>query len=275
MGAHFSPGKMKPLEDLADKIAIVVSSCDPFFDAWRPFAQFFQKFWGDCPFPVFLVVNELNPRSSWIRPIRVGPDRTWGRKLIKALRQIPRSHIIYFQEDYFLTSPVNEKLMAEDLAYALENDVDSFSFRARANREPNFEFINERFGVVPVDSDGRTRCQATLWKRESLLSILREEESVWDFEARASGRTSHLRILSYGTREGAPINYTMSAIVRGLWMPEALALCDKHGVETRPLWRGIYSENRWLQRIRRALTRRRIEGALAKDPQAVIDLDVE
>lgn len=264
---------MKPLEPFADKIAIVVSSCDPFFDAWRPFAKFFHKFWADCPFPVFLVVNELDPRSSWIQTIRVGPDPTWGRKLITALRQIPQSHIIYFQEDYFLTSRPDENLMAEDLAYALANDVDSFSFRARSRLEANFEFINERFGVVPDDSDGRTRCQANLWKREVLLSVLREEESVWQFEAEASPRTRHLRILSYGIRDGSPINYTMSAIVRGLWMPEALALCDEHGVETRPRLRGTYSDNKWQQRIRRALTRRRIKRALATNPHAIIDLD--
>jgi hypothetical protein len=264
---------MPELKDFAGSAAIVVSSCDPFFDAWRPFAHFFHKFWADCPFPVFLIVNELDPRSSWIRPIRVGPDRTWGRTLIKALRQISQPHIIYFQEDYFLTSRPNEKLMAEDLAYAFENDVDSFSFRARSKREPNFEFLNERFGVVPDDSDGRTRCQATLWKREVLLSVLREEESVWEFEARASPRTRHLRILSYGTSDGAPISYTMSAIVRGLWMPEALALCDEHGVETRPRLRGIFSDNRWQQRFRRALTRQRIKRALAKNPHAIIDLD--
>jgi hypothetical protein len=264
---------MKPLEPFTGKIAIVVSSCDPFFDAWRPFAQFFRKFWRECPFPVYLVVNELDPRSSWIRTIRVGPDPTWGRKLIKALRQIPHSHIIYFQEDYFLTARPDEELMAEDLAYAFENDVDSFCFRARSQLEPNFEFINARFGVVPNDSDGRTRCQANLWKREVLLSVLHEEESVWEFEAGASPRTRHLRILSYGTREGSPINYTMSAIVRGLWMPEALALCDEHGVETRPRLRGIFSHNRWKQRIRRALTRARIKRALAKNPHAIIDLD--
>ena len=264
---------MKPLTPFADQIAIVVSSCDPFFDAWRPFAQFFRKFWPDCPFPIYLVVNELDPRSSWIRPIRVGPDPTWGRKLITALRQIPQPHVIYFQEDYFLTSTPDEKLMAEDLAYAFENGVDSFCFRARTQREPDFEFINERFGVVPEDSDGRTRCQATLWKRDVLLSLLREEESVWEFEAEASPRTRHLRILSYGIREGAPINYTMSAIVRGLWMPDALALCKEHGVEIRPRVRGIFSSNRWKQRIRRALTRRRIKQALARNPQAIIDLD--
>ena len=229
--------------------------------------NFSTNFGRDCPFPVFLVVNELDPRSSWIRTIRVGPDPTWGRKLITALRQIPQSHIIYFQEDYFLTSRRGRKI---------DGGGPGICFRKRCRfllvsrpietREPNFEFINERFGVVPDDSDGRTRCQANLWKRECLLSVLREEESVWDFEAEASPRTRHLRILSYGTREGSPINYTMSAIVRGLWMPEALALCDEHGVETRPRLRGIYSDNQWQQRIRRALTRRRIETRAGQKP---------
>jgi hypothetical protein len=264
---------MKPLEPFADKIAIVVSSCDAFFDAWRPFAQFFQKFWGECPFPVYLVVNELDPRSSWIRTIRVGPDPTWGRKLIKALRQIPQSHIIYFQEDYFLTARPDERLMAEDLAYAFENDVDSFCFCPRSELEPNFEFINERFGVVPDDSDGRTLCQANLWKREVLLSVLREEESVWEFEAGASPRTGHLRILRYGTLEGAPINYTMSAIVRGLWMPEALAMCEEARVKIEPHFRGTHSPNKFVRRLRRAQTRMRLRRELAKVRDTVIAID--
>ncbi len=42
MGAHVSP--MKRLEDFAGSIAIVVSSCDAFFDCWRPFAFFFRSF---------------------------------------------------------------------------------------------------------------------------------------------------------------------------------------------------------------------------------------
>ncbi len=55
---------MPELKDFASSVAMVVSSCDAFFDAWRPFAFFFRKHWSDCPFPVFLIVNRLRVRSK-------------------------------------------------------------------------------------------------------------------------------------------------------------------------------------------------------------------
>src|SRR5205085_9265187 len=143
-----------------------------------------------------------------------------------------------------------------DLDYAIANDVDAFYFRARAQLESDFQPLNERFGVVPVESDGRTRCQLSLWKRESLLSILRDGETAWEMESRGSERTREMKILSYGTRENAPISYLMSAIVRGLWTREALAMCAEAGVEIAPPLRKTYSPNEWLQGWRRALTRR-------------------
>src|SRR5205085_6158728 len=167
------------LQDFAGSIAILVSSCDAFFDAWRPFAFFFRKYWTDCPFPAYLITNELHVRSSFLRAIRVGQDRGWASNLIQALQQIDAARILYFQEDYFLQRLVDREQLARDMDYAIANDVDAFYFRARAQLEPDFQPLNERFGVVPVESDGRTRCQLSLWKRESLLSILRDGETAW------------------------------------------------------------------------------------------------
>lgn len=264
---------MAEMKDFAGSVAIFVSSCDPFFDCWRPFVQFFRKSWPDCPLPVYLIVNELRARSNWIQPIAVGPDRTWGRKLLKALDKVPQPYVLYMQEDYFLTRPVDSAQLAADLAYALENELDSFCFRARSQREAGFAFVNERFGVVPTDSDGRTRCQANLWKRESLAAIVREEESVWEFEARGSERTRGMQIVSYGTRENVPLDYLMSAIVRGLWTREAIELCRAHQIDLSPRLRAVYTDHRLLQRLRRASTRRRIEHELVRLRDAVIDLD--
>src|SRR6185295_6926288 len=61
-----------PLKDFAGSVAIVVSSCDAFFDAWRPFVFFFQKYWPDCPFETHLIVNRLRVESKIVRPIAVG-----------------------------------------------------------------------------------------------------------------------------------------------------------------------------------------------------------
>ncbi len=133
--------------------------------------------------------------------------------------------------------------------------------------EPDFQPLNERFGIVPTASDGRTRCQVTLWKKASLLSVLRAGENAWDMEARGSDRTREMLALSYYTRANPSVPYLMSAIVRGLWTPEALQLCQEHSVPIAPHFRGTYSENSALRRIARARTRWRLPRALVGGAQ--------
>lgn len=265
--------RMPELKAFASSVAIVVSSCDAFFDAWRPFVFFFRKHWSDCPFPVYLIVNRLRVRSNIIQPIAVGRDRDWASNMAVALATISQPYILYFQEDYFLNGDVKSEQLAGDFAYAFENDAASFCFYARSVLEPNFQPLNNRFGVVPRDSDGRTRLQATLWKKEVLRATLRPGESAWNMEARASERTSDLLTLSYSQRRDAPIPYLMSAIVRGLWMPEAISLCQQAGVEIHPRFRSTHSDVPWRRRFRRALDRIKLPLALARQGQQVIDLD--
>ena len=263
---------MAELEDFKDSVAVLVSSCDAFFDAWRPFEAFLQKFWTDCPLPILLLTNELRVRSSRLHPIEVGPDRGWSNNLISALEKIAQPYLLYLQEDYFLTAPVARAQLAQDFAEVIDSGADSLSFRARSEPDPEFQSLNDRYGVIPLSSDGRTRCQVTLWKREALQSILRPDETAWNFEARGSVRTQQMRILSYRRRDNTPIPYLMSAISRGFWMPDAIALCRNNDVKIDPFFRPIYSPHSWQRRIRRALGRRRFERALRAQKRSVIQL---
>lgn len=263
---------MPSLEEFTDSVAVVVSSCDAFFDAWKPFATFFEKFWGDCPLRCFLLTNELQVRSSRFAAISLGPDRGWSSNLLAALDAFPHSYLLYFQEDYFLKEPVKQAQLAEDFAYLLQHGADSLCFRARSEPDPGFESLNERFGIVPINSDGRTRCQVTLWKKEALRSILRAGETAWDFEAKGSERTHGMRILSYLQRENTPISYLMSAISRGLWMKEAIGLCRAHKVAIDPYFRPVYSTLTWRRRLRRAAGRARLRRALQAQAGRVLEL---
>ena len=264
---------MAELKDLAGSVAIVVSSCDAFFDVWRPFAFFFRKHWRDCPFPVFLIVNELRIRSATIQALPVGPDRGWASNMKTALEQLGASHVLYLQEDYFLDRPVRREQLADDLTYAFEHNADALCLRARTDLERGFQPINDRFGVVPRESDGRTRCQLTLWKRQSFLAALREGETAWQMESRGSERTRDMLALSYSTRENASLSYLMSAIVRGLWTPEALTMCRQHNVAITPRFRGTYSPQALARAVRKRLTQHRLERELARARSSVIDLD--
>ena len=264
---------MPELKAFASSVAILVSSCDAFFDAWRPFVFFFRKHWADCPFPVFLIVNRLQVRSTLLQPIPVGPDRDWASNMQVALSHIPQPYILYMQEDYFLNGPVKSNQLAGDFAYAFEHDAASFCFYARSQLEHDFQPLNDRFGIVPPNSDGRTRLQVTLWKKEALASALRPGESAWNMEARASERTRDLLSLSYMRRDNVPIPYLMSAISRRLWTREAISLCQKEGLEIHPRFRLEHSDVAWRRRFRRALGRIRLALALARESRRVIDLD--
>lgn len=264
---------MPELKALASSVAVVVSSCDAFFDVWRPFFFFFRKYWADCPFPVYLIVNRLRVRSGIVQPISVGTDRGWASNMEMAMDAISQPYILYFQEDYFLSGPVDNSQLARDFAYALENDAASFCLYARSHLEPDFQPLNDRFGIVPRDSDGRTRLQVTLWKKEALRAAIQPGESAWDMEARGSERTRNLLALSYLHRRNLPIPYLMSAIVRRLWTPEAIERCQQAGIEIRPRFRSQHSDVAWRRRFRRGVDRIRFALALANQGQRAIDLD--
>jgi hypothetical protein len=265
--------RMPELKAFASSVAVVVSSCDAFFDTWQPFFFFFRKHWSDCPLPIFLIVNRLRVRSKIVRPISVGPDRNWASNLAMALTSIAQPYILYFQDDYFLNGKVNNELLGRDFAYAFDNNAASLCLYARSTLEPNFQPLNDRIGIVPRDSDGRTRLQVTLWKKEVLQATLRPGESAWNMEARGSERTKDLLALSYVHRRGLPIPYLMSAIVRGLWTPQALELCRESGFEIKPRFRSEHSEVAWRRRFRRGLDRIKRALALARQRRQVIDLD--
>ncbi len=264
---------MAKLDDFTGSVSVVVSSCDAFFDCWQPFAFFLHKFWPDCPFPVYLVINELKIKSKTIHPIGVGSDRGWASNMQRALAQITTPYVLYLQEDYLLTAPVHRQQLADDFAYAIEHDAASFCFYGRSELEQNFEQINERFGVVPQDSDGRTRLQGTLWKRDVLASALRPGETAWNMEARASERTRGLLSLSYVGNQKGPIPYLMSAITRGLWTADAIALCQQHGLRIHPAFRLRYANTKWGRRWRRAVGRARYAIARALQGSKPIALD--
>jgi len=265
---------MRELRDFAGSVSVVVSSCDAFFDAWRPFAFFFRKFWPDCPFPTHLIVNELPVRSDFMRPLAVGEDRGWASNMQSALQRIETPYILYFQEDYFLTGPVNETQLATDFAYAIEQDAASFCFCDLSLLEPEFgRSTDQRFALMPENSKGRTRLQVTLWNRDALASLLVPGENAWHMEARGSERTHGLRMFSYARQDAVPIPYLMSAIVRGLWTPQALALCRAHQFAIRPPFRSALRAGKGARRWARAVGRVRYQFARWRQANAPIDLD--
>ena len=252
----------------AARVAVLVSSCDRFFDAWRPFAAFWRRHWpaGALPWPVFLLVNRLPVRSEWLTPLAVGPDRGWADNLRFALGRIEADYLLYLQEDYFLTAPPAAARLAALAAAVRTEGVDVLCLRAMppgygAEDWPRVSAGGvEGLSEVPAGSPWRGRLQAAFWRRTALLEALHSGESAWDFEARAAERLRSLRAwtVTGGTPAAHALPYLSSAIVRGLWTPEARRLCAGQGVRIDPECRGTSSDDQGACRRRRALDRLRL-----------------
>ncbi len=251
-----------PVEDPG--VAVLVSSCDRFFDAWRPFAGFWRRHWPArvLRWPVYLIVNELPVRSDWLTPLAVGRDRGWSDNLRLVLGRIESEYLLYLQEDYFLTAPPDADWLDATLTRLRAGRVDLLCLRAMpagygAEDWPGVPG-NGDLREIPAGSPWRGRLQAAFWRREALLNALRAGESAWDFEASAGERLRGLRAWTVAGEGGGALPYLSSAIVRGLWTPDARRLCAEQGIAIEPDCRGTASANRRVCKWRRALDRVRL-----------------
>ena len=262
-------------------VAVLVSSCDRFFDAWRPFAGFWRRHWpaATLRWPAYLIVNELPVRGDGLTPLAVGRDRGWSDNLRLALGRIESDYLLYLQEDYFLTAAPDAAWLDAALARMRRERVDLLCLRAMppgygAEEWPPVPNSGERLREVPDGSPWRGRLQAAFWRREALLRALRPGESAWTFEAQAGERLRGRRAWTVAGEAGNhALPYLSSAIVRGLWTPEARRLCTEQGIAIAGDCRGTVSPDRRRCKWRRAVDRVRLPlAAWRQRRRGVIEL---
>ena len=289
-------------ESAAEKVTLVVSSCDLFYDVWVPNFCLMRKFWPDCPFPVKLITNQIAIDDGPIGNIRLGPDRGWSNNLLTALEQVKTPYVMYFQEDHFLMRPVNTDAVLRCLRLLEQTGADYFMFRAGGpHKGEMFQLAGQIFLRGPAPDLDTTQqdwednyslhCDPSIWRVESLRRILRPDESAWDFlrdgigRAHAAGYRYYQHHWNKKKNAHIPIYYMKRSGVRlSMWHPEGLWLMIKNRVPVFPLKRPILPFSTkakrwvrgrpllqktvkwWLERVKAmsARVRRRVEKSAAQ-----------
>ncbi len=215
-------------------VAVLVVSCDKYKDLWMPFFSFFFKYWHDCPYPVYLSSNHSIYNDSRVKTITVGDDIDWSSGFHKILEQIPHTYVILLLEDYLLKQPVNSDRIQALTAYMKQKMAGCL--RLFPCPGPNV-LCNDNIevGEILKRSDYRLSLQAAIWDRQVLLSLLREGETPWQLEVLGSKRTDALDVpflsIWRNNSQVYPITYFCTAVVRGKWVPDAVELCKKEGID--------------------------------------------
>ena len=212
-------------------------SCDKYYDLWDPFFYFFEKYWGDCPYPVYLATNTRVYSRKQVGSINSNYVGTWSEETKIILEKLPHEYIIYLQDDYFILNEV-DNLILSNLISKME-DYHADYLRLFPSPGPDADFKgDDEIGFISTNASYRTSLQAAIWKREVFISVLNTAENQWEFEMNSPERTKKLLFLSVKQQTKGHIKthvypityYYLTAVLRGKWRWEIKEICKKEGI---------------------------------------------
>jgi len=214
---------------------ILVASCDDYSVTWEPFFKCFEKFWPDCPYPIYLISEKKYYRNEEIiiRSITLN-GLTQTKRISTALNIIDgNDEILFMQEDYILNNYIKQDKIKTLLEIFKNNKLDCL--RLHTGRLPDYEIKGiidgMRIGIISINAPYRVCCLPAIWKRETLKYYMENTKDIWDFEVKGT-KLSYNRKgeLFRGVYEDIIPCFT-SAIKRGVWTDEAIEFLSKEGIK--------------------------------------------
>ena len=206
-----------------NNVALLVHACDRYEFLYQGFDIFFTKNWDfNIACNYYFATEEKDAKIKGFINIKSGKGE-WADRLAKLLRSVEEEYILYFQEDMWLSKPVNKTFFNNLFEFADKEaclQIKLHSSDVYTTQESN-HFI-EGFNVAKIDnktSHFLMSHQVTLWKKDSLLAQLYKKEHPWRNERKGTKRLKKLNPLiqhvDYFAENGSPeINQNKKPVKR-------------------------------------------------------------
>lgn len=238
--------------------SILVNTCDKFEDCWNPFFKLWKLYWPDCKGTIYLNTEfkdysypgiNIIPVKGCVGKSYKGKFATWSQCLKWALEKMNTELILYLQEDYFLTGKVNNEMIEHYLEYmTVHKEIPCIQLTTAGI--PTYEIADakEHLHYSNPNYFSYVSCQASIWRKDILLKILREHETAWNFEWWGSKRAHYLGIKFLTINhdwinEGHDmIPYIKTGVIGGKWYRPVVDLFKAHDIEMDYSKRGFYNQ---------------------------------
>lgn len=221
---------------MSQSFAVLVLSCDKYADVWPAFFKCFRENFPAGDWPVYLGSNTQKCNEPGVVTVLSGSDPDWSTSYKRILEQIPQKKVFVILEDLFLSSKVDENVLATLVNFMLEKDANHI--RYWSNPAPDLPTDNPLIGECAKGAPYRSTV-CGVWDREHLLKLLLEGENPWNFEILGSYRTSYSAGF-YATT--SPLCEFKNMIEKGRWIPESINWARHNRIplslESRPILQG-------------------------------------
>jgi hypothetical protein len=194
---------------------VLVVTCDKYLWSLEIFVMQFQKYWGVSKNVV--IAGFSSPKFSLPRNftfINIGTNQhpqIWSNGVKKALEAVEGDFVIWMMDDYWLTRRVDRnavealELYMKDRPDIARGDLTSDRLYAADMRDV------EPFGHLDIiecvpPAQYHLSFQAGIWRKSTLLSVLRDGESPWQVELDGTNRMKERGLRVVGTRQ-LPVRY--------------------------------------------------------------------
>ena len=182
---------VKALENFMrnNDLAVVVLSCDKFSSLWPLFFKRFDKYFPDNCAKVYLLSNYIDltvESSNSVKVVCVGKDISWSANLRKLLSGISEQNVLLLMDD----APLSQAIEIEEFQFFynsfIEHKMNYFNLKASPKPSRN---IGTHFGEIRPSTAYRTAVVPSLWRKDILLDLLKDNENAWQFEVYGSKRS--------------------------------------------------------------------------------------
>jgi hypothetical protein len=226
-----------------ENLAILILSCDKYADVWPTFYDFLFKYWPDCPYKIYNASNFLSYEHQKVTNIHSKQLSDWSTETKAILNQIEEKHILLILEDYFVYRPVDMNLIKKSMDIMEEKDalfLKLSCFPSMHNSRWQYDKIGGKpfIAEIRLHQEYRVNLQIGVWNKKLLYDLIHNGESPWEFELNASERSNKiinpcLCIVEDPKKNyvHGPITYLCTALSKGVWMRDAIELCNKEQIK--------------------------------------------
>lgn len=236
--------------------SILINTCDKFEDCWNPFFKLWSLYWKNCTGKIYLNteykdysypgLNIIPVKGCEKQGIPRNKRATWSQCLKWALDSMDTDIVLYMQEDYFLKDTVKNNIV-EQYIQLMHEHPEIHSIQLTKHGIPAIKEVSYPH-LYSSDPNyfSYLSCQASLWRKDILYSLIREHETAWNFEWWGSKRAKYLgySFLTVNPQwvheQKEIIPYIATGVIGGKWYRPVVELFKSHQIEMDFSQRGFY-----------------------------------